>query len=210
MANFTNPPTWTASASCVASQTEVTASVGHTGFYYLCTNSGTSASVPPTWASVFGTTITDGSVIWTCVQRQRNAWASKIQYTSGLPVVTVGTVLNNSASATAIAGGAQFIPIGAYIIGGTIPAADTIIAVTAASTAVLATPVGTGFTGQTLTFNSFPYPWPDQIITNASVGAPVVQCIATGTSGSVQPAWSASIGTITFDGSVTWMTVANN
>lgn len=36
------------------------------GFYYKCTIAGTAAAGQPTWPTTIGTTVTDGTVTWTC------------------------------------------------------------------------------------------------------------------------------------------------
>ena len=52
------------------------------------------------------------------------------------------------------------------------------------------------------------YPWPDQIVTaGGATGSPVVQCVVSGTSGSVQPTWSSTQGATVKDGTVYWATV---
>lgn len=219
MTNYGQPAAWIASASVTVNQSEVSASVGHTGFYYVCTQTGTSGSVPPTWASVFGATVTDGTATWVCAQRQRSAWVSKSQYTDGNPFQTTATFTAGSASITVIAGGAKFIPIGCYFVAnqGTAQAAppsygNTIIAVTAASTVVMssAASLASSDAGLPVVFSQIaPYPLPDQIITGGA-GSPVVQCIQTGTSGSVQPTWPNTIGASVSDGSIVWSTVGTN
>lgn len=36
------------------------------GFYFKCTTSGTASASEPTWTSTVGSTVTDGTVVWTC------------------------------------------------------------------------------------------------------------------------------------------------
>lgn len=169
----------------------VVASVGNTGNYYQCLTSGISGSSAPAWPSVFGVTVVDGTVGWVLSQRKRNAWQASSLYTTGLPLQTTGTLASGGASITSIAGGAKFIPQGAYIVGASVPSGAVVNAVTAASTAVMSVnATGTGTV--TLEFNQLQYPQDDQIVTNASVGSAVMQCIVTGTSGSVQPVWPST------------------
>lgn len=182
---FPGPPAWTPTTSYTANQSEVIGQVNGAQYYFVCASTGTSGSTVPTWASVFGATTTDGTVLWTTVQRARQAWAASTAYTAGLPIQTTGTISTANASVTNIAGGASFIPIGSYVVGGSVTPGTTVTAVTAASTVVLsANGLGTGVAS--VTFIDSPYPWQDQIITSGSVA---MQCIVSGTSGSVQPAW---------------------
>lgn len=210
MTNYTQPHTWTASTAYTANQSEVLASVGTQGYYYICTTSGTSGGSTPSWSSIFGTTITDGTVTWICAQRQRNNWVANSQYTGGLPLQTTGTVSINSASITSIAGGASFIGLGAYVIGNQIPGSTQISAVPAASTAVMNMQATQNGSNETLWFFNLEYPLPDQIITAAVSGSPVVQCLVSGQAGGSQPTWPTTLGASVSDGTVTWVTVGIN
>jgi hypothetical protein len=55
---------WIASATYAAGALVVPAV--STGFYYKATTGGTASAGPVTWPTVIGSTVTDGSVVWTC------------------------------------------------------------------------------------------------------------------------------------------------
>ena len=76
MSNFDGPPNWSALTAYEAGYNMVKT----TNYYYLCTTSGTSASVAPTWPTTFGNTVTDGSIVWTCVAHARRTWRSSTAY----------------------------------------------------------------------------------------------------------------------------------
>ena len=59
------PDVWTASHP-TALTASVIATVGSTGFAYDCTTAGTTDTIEPTWPTTVGTTVTDGTVVWTC------------------------------------------------------------------------------------------------------------------------------------------------
>lgn len=65
--------TWSAGATFSAAhgtqpaQTVLPTSVNANGFYFMCTTSGTTGTTEPAWPSSVGSTVTDGSVVWTCV-----------------------------------------------------------------------------------------------------------------------------------------------
>ena len=39
-------------------------------YRYSCTTAGTSSSTQPTWPTTIGNTVTDGSVVWTCISKE--------------------------------------------------------------------------------------------------------------------------------------------
>jgi prepilin-type N-terminal cleavage/methylation domain-containing protein len=58
-------PAWQASYGYVLGDEVFPAATStQNGHYYLCTKSGTSSSLEPTWPTVIGATVTDGGVIW--------------------------------------------------------------------------------------------------------------------------------------------------
>ncbi len=57
-------PVWTATTAELVGQ-YVTPKTAN-GFFFKCTTGGTTGSTEPTWPSTVGTTVTDGSVTWTC------------------------------------------------------------------------------------------------------------------------------------------------
>lgn len=213
--NFPGPPTWAAATAYTQNQSEVV----NANYYYVCTTSGTSGNSNPftanSAASIFNSPITDGACTWVCAQRSRQPWRASYPYTAGLPYTTAASMTNPTGTLNAVPM-AQFIPIGSYVIttnfyffgvnnynvvNGVSPAASVVN--------VAAFAGGSGI--YTVTFNQGSgYPWPDQIVTAASVGSPVVQCVVSGVSGSVQPTWPVTLGASVTDGSAAWATVAFN
>lgn len=84
------------------------------GLKYRCTTAGTShASVEPTWPTVgIGSTVADGTVVWTLVGARHELTEVKLALTSGgLPGATPGAALNLGTSITNGTGNAVEINI---------------------------------------------------------------------------------------------------
>lgn len=58
---------WAASA-VYGLNTEVVPNVTQTGYTYRCTTAGTSAGAEPIWPTTIGSTVADGTAVWTCVR----------------------------------------------------------------------------------------------------------------------------------------------
>lgn len=56
---------WAASTAYAVNATTRPTLNSDTGYYYVCTTAGTSSTVAPTWPTVVGSTVTDGTVVWT-------------------------------------------------------------------------------------------------------------------------------------------------
>ena len=46
------------------------------GYLYLCSTAGTSGSSAPTWPTVQGETVADGTAVWTCLGESITQWGS--------------------------------------------------------------------------------------------------------------------------------------
>jgi prepilin-type N-terminal cleavage/methylation domain-containing protein len=65
-ATFLPKQNWQASTAYATGAYTIPQSGGQTGFIYCATTAGTSGATAPTWPTVLGGTVTDGSVTWTC------------------------------------------------------------------------------------------------------------------------------------------------
>ena len=63
VSNITGP-IWVLTTATLTGQYVVPTTAN--GFYYVCTVAGTTNSTQPTWPTTVGTTVTDGTVTWTC------------------------------------------------------------------------------------------------------------------------------------------------
>jgi len=63
--NDKNAPNWAASTAYTLGQIRSPLATGN-GFFYEVTTAGTSAATEPTWPTVVGNTVADGTVTWTC------------------------------------------------------------------------------------------------------------------------------------------------
>jgi hypothetical protein len=212
VALFPNPPAWAANTAYLAGIHEVTAG----SLIYLCTRSGTSAGSAPSWPTTFNASVTDGTAAWTLVQRARGIWAASTAYTSGVPVTVTGTTSTTSTTITSVSQ-TTFIPIGATVVGAGIPTGTVVTSVGSTSFVVSNTPTANG-SGVTLVLGVVPYPWPDQVVEESTLG--LWQCVVSGTSGGSAPSWTVSPNwppneppnqypqPYVTDGGVTWALVA--
>ena len=59
--------TFTPSTTVIVVGTYAQPSAAHTsGYYYKCTTGGTVGATEPTWPTTIGSTVTDGTAVWTC------------------------------------------------------------------------------------------------------------------------------------------------
>jgi hypothetical protein len=101
---------WTA-GSTVWALGQIIEPTASNGFVYKCTTTGTGAAVTqPTWPTSVGSTVTDGTAIWTCYAIKHPATEIKLAATAGgLPAATGGgamnlgtTILSGSANAVQV------------------------------------------------------------------------------------------------------------
>jgi len=73
---------WEASTAYSLGDYCVPATASKNGFVYKCTTAGTSGATEPTWPTTYGATVTDGTVVWTCVFEGHNLFELDV---TGLP-----------------------------------------------------------------------------------------------------------------------------
>ncbi len=103
-----NIPDWEASAvQDLGYSVEPTAS---NGYRYTVTTAGTSDATEPTWPTAIGSSVTDGTIIWTCVSHTHEPTEIKLASTLGdLDTATAGASL--SLGTTILSGVANAKPI---------------------------------------------------------------------------------------------------
>lgn len=74
---------WAASTIHEVGDRRIPTTIG--ALWYVCTQSGTTGTVEPTWPTIIGNTVTDGTVVWRC----EGTYSGPAIYTTG--VKTVGT-----------------------------------------------------------------------------------------------------------------------
>lgn len=68
-------------------------------YVYEVTTAGTSGGSEPTWPTVIGSTVVDGTVVWTCIAKRHELTEIKLALTSGgLAAATPGAALDLGAT----------------------------------------------------------------------------------------------------------------
>lgn len=96
VAQITLTPTYAIPDWIAATAYSLGYSITPNSYRYKATTAGTShASVEPTWPTTIGSTVTDGTVVWTCVAEKRAITEIKLALTSGgLAGATAGAGLD--------------------------------------------------------------------------------------------------------------------
>ncbi len=89
----------------------LTEPVTPTGYKFKVTTAGTSGAAEPTWPTSIGSTVVDGSIVWTCYAHTHPITEIKLSLTSGagLTAATPGAALNLGATITS--GTANKVPV---------------------------------------------------------------------------------------------------
>ena len=69
--------------------------ITQSGLMYKATTAGTSGTVAPTWPTVVGNTVTDGTVVWTCVADQSLKYDYTATPTAGSASIELATTIVN-------------------------------------------------------------------------------------------------------------------
>lgn len=91
--------TWSASAARTTGDF-VAPLASPNGFVYCCSTSGTSSGSEPTWPTTPGTTVTDGTAVWTCLAQ--SIWKASTAY-------ALGTFVTPKSSGTPATGGVYMV-----------------------------------------------------------------------------------------------------
>lgn len=97
---------WSANSQFSSLQLVVPTLPNSSGFFYQCTTAGKSDATEPTWPTVPGATVADGTSVWTCISNTAPALVAGERVvvdagnTSQMETVTVTAVANTAPSGT--------------------------------------------------------------------------------------------------------------
>jgi hypothetical protein len=91
--------TWAATTAHAVG--DVVVPTSSNGFMYVCVTAGTTGSSAPTWPTVVGQTVTDGSVTWSCLAESICVYSSAAPSWTSSTITAVCAVIYDAQSGTA-------------------------------------------------------------------------------------------------------------